>query len=341
MFTTKRVRGLAVAAIAVIGLPILAACSSGSGGGSTSGGDKVNIAYLTYIVTDYQNAAKRGMTSVIKGGGGKVTVFSANFDPQTQLSQCNDAITSGRYNAIVISPIDPASAAPCVKAADAAGIPVVTYETSVGTDPYSLKPQVPGVIAAISTPLKTSTDGLGELMIAACGDADPCRVVGEVASGADVFSNQIMDALAKKYGSKVDIVQRIATGYDPAQVTTALPDVLSAHPDVNVFVALTDSTALAAVPTLKTAGLEKKVKLVGIGGSTEAVDAIKDGTLFGSLSNWPFQYGAAAAKALTQSVKGEKVDPVGINMLTIDKPLLITPTTVDEFTPEWGATFTK
>src|SRR3978361_355604 len=161
MSTRRRTIGslAAVAALAVAG------CGSDDGDGAASGASttstgakatkKVNVAYASYGNTDSVQAEVAGRKKAVSPGGGSVKVFSADFDPQKQLKQCQDAITSGRYNASVLSPVDPAHGVPCIKAAEAAKVPVATIEQAVGPDPYSLKPQFAGVVAVGTIPLHT------------------------------------------------------------------------------------------------------------------------------------------------------------------------------------------
>ena len=80
----------------------LAAC--GDDGGSSSGGDAPKVAWLTAITTEFVDAEEKGARPVIEDAGGSLEFFDAQFDPQKQLTQCQDAITSGRFNSIRTSP---------------------------------------------------------------------------------------------------------------------------------------------------------------------------------------------------------------------------------------------
>lgn len=338
MKRSGRICGIAGAALALLTIPVLAACAQGGNGGG-EGGKKVNIAVLEYTNSgDIVQAYVRGAKSVVTGDGGSVTLFNANFDPQAQISQCQDAVTSGRFDAIILVPVDPATGVPCVKAAQAANIPVATLETAVGKDAFSLKPQVKGVVAVATTPIEEVVDVFAQLVTEACGDARPCEVIDEIASPSDPYTTQLADGVeAKVKADDISIVQRISTGYDPAQVASQLPDALSAHPNATVFLAASDSSAIAAVAPLKTAGLTDKVKIIGSGGSSEGAAAVADGSVFATTGNWPKQYGALLAEALVQAVNGEKVKNVSINFWKVDTPVKITKDNVSTFTPEWGA----
>ena len=349
-----RPRVLALGAIVAAVALAAAGCGSSDDGGSTAsgtsagtsasttggaGGKPVKVAYLTYALTDYVQAEEHGLKSVIAPDGGSVTVFNANFDPQKLTQQCQDAVTSGRYNAILLAPVDMATGKPCVAAAKSANIPVVTIETQVGTDPNSIEPQVPGVVGVVTIPQQANADALLGVTEKACAGQDPCKIIAEVANPNDPLTNLVVKTVKDKMPN-ADIVQVISGQYDPSVIAKAFPDALAAHPDATVFLSAADSQALAVVPALKQAGKLGKVKLIGNGGSRLGAKAIADGTLFGTVGNWPEKHGVAAGKMLTQAVNGEPVQPDAINALEIGKPqpLILTKDNVDQFKAEWGAT---
>jgi ribose transport system substrate-binding protein len=312
------------------------AASTGASTAGGSGGEPVKAAYLTYALTDYVQAEEQGLKKAIEPDGGSVTVFNANFDPQKLTKQCQDAITSGRYNAILLAPVDQATGIPCVTAAKAADIPVVTIETQVGPDPNSFKPQVDGVVGVVTIPQQDNADALKGITEKACEGQDPCKIIAEVANPNDPLTNLVVKTV-KEQLPNADVVQTISGQYDPSVIAKAFPDALAAHPDATVFLSAADSQALAVVPALKQADKLGKVKLIGSGGSRLGAKAIADGTMFGTVGNWPEQHGEAAGKMLTQAVNGETVDPDGVNGLELDEPVLLTKDNVDQFKAEWGA----
>jgi ribose transport system substrate-binding protein len=294
------------------------------------------VAYVTYALTDYVQAEEKGVKSVVEPDGGSVTVFNASFDPQKLTQQCQDAITSGRYNAILLAPVDSPSGKPCAAAAKAAGIPVVTIELPVGDDPNNITPQAPGIVGVVAGSIPTNAEAIAGLTKKACAGKDPCKAIVELAFPSDPLTNAVLDAV-KKDVPNIDVVQTVVGQYDPSIIAKVFPDALAAHPDTNVFVSAADSQALAVVPALKQAGKLDQVKLIGSGGSFLGKKAIEDGTMFGTIGNWPEQHAEAAAKMLTQAVNGEPVDPDSVDAFLIDKPLVVEKGNVDQFQPEWGA----
>lgn len=319
--------------------------SSGEGGETTSGGTTATaqaeqaapkVALLMHTLNDYYTPFEEHLKAKVGPAGGSVTVFNANFDPQKQAQQCQDAVTSGRYTIVVIAPVSGPSAVPCVRTAKAAGVPVVSVDYAVGKDPEAVDPTVDGVDMALNLPPSTAAERTAELARDACATHDPCNIIVEVATPNDPYTNGVADAVAKVPRAKV--VATVVGQYDPSLIAKAFPDALSAHPDANVFVSAADSQALAVLPALKSAGKLGDVALIGNGGSRAGVQAIKDGTMYGTLPQWPAMEGDLIGENVIKLVNGETVSPVGVNGFDISTPSIVTQDNVDEFTPEWGKT---
>ena len=331
----------AVAAVAVV----LLAAGCGSDGGSSSnggesadgsGGTPVNVAYLSYAYTDFVKAEEEGLKEAVEGTGGSVRMFNANFDAQKLLKDCQDAVSSGRYNAILLAPVDAATGRPCVAEAAAADIPVVAIENVVGEDVNELQPQVEGVVGTVAFTPEANSDAILGILEKACADLNPCKVIGEIASPSDVLSATVVKRV-KAEMPDVEIVQTFATGYDPALVAKAFPDALAANPDAHVFLSIADSQVLAVLPALEAAGKLGQIKLIGNGGSRLGAKAVADGTMFGTIGSWPAQNGRIAGDMLTKAVNGEEIEEPGVEAATVDEPKLLTKENIDQFEAEWGA----
>lgn len=333
-----------VIVVAVLSLSVLAGCgdddsSSGSANTGTSAAAEqskpAKVALLHYAYVDFNQAEEQGVKSVVEGAGGSVEFFNANFDPQKQMKQCNDAITSGRFNVIMLVPVDSPLGIPCVQAAKAANIPVIAFEVGIGKDRTTVDPQLAGVVGSVVSIRDEVVADQMKLLKAACEGIDPCKVIVEISRPGDPITGAYVTA-AKKVPN-VEVVATVAGMYDPGVIAKAMPDVLSAHPDANVFLAAADSQATAVLPILKEAGLEGKITLIGNGGSRLGKQAIEAGTIFGTSGTYPQSYGKVAGEMAIKAANGEPIEPAGVNARTVKQPNVITKDNVDQFEPEWGA----
>ena len=85
--------------------------------------------YATRCDNPSVTACIKGMTDEAKNWNFKVTVFDPAFDPQKQLSQIEDCVSS-KVDAIAVTAVDQAAIVLDLKKAYDAGIPVIT----VGAD---------------------------------------------------------------------------------------------------------------------------------------------------------------------------------------------------------------
>jgi ribose transport system substrate-binding protein len=337
----------AATAVVAIAAVIAAACgssdSSSSSSATSSGGGTAkaaNVAWLTYSNDGlYIPQEVAGTEGVISPNGGSVTLFDAKLDQQEQLKQCEDALTSQRFNAIVLQPVNNAAAAVCVTQARAAGIPVVALEFPVGDNPNTLDIQVPGVVGTVAGTVQGQAEKAYQGLQDACKGMTQCNVALEVAARADPLGAAIIDQVKKNGAADgIKLVAITEGAYDIAQTAKTLPDVIAANPDLNVFMAEADTNALAAIPVIKDAGKENQIKVMGLGGSTSMIDAIKAGTVYGTVAYWPLTAGKVVGQMVQDAVDGKAIANTGVDFQTVapDQPLIVTKENVDKFTPEWG-----
>lgn len=340
----------AIAAVAAFG----AGCGSSDddGGSSASGGTTAaattggggakapQIAFLTGDVSDFGQGQVNGLRRVAEENGGSLTIFDGGFDAQRQNADCQDVVTTGKYNGIVMNGNSGPAAVACVTAARDADIPIVALETAIGSDPEKLEPQVDGVVGSVLIPASAGAEGQVELLREACEQlrADPCNyllIIGDRSYQLDdtrlkVFDEQLGgDAGFKRLGLGED-------GYDGAVGQRVVNDLLRAQPDTDVIVASTDSTAVQAAKVVKDLGLEGRVLITGDGGSREGVKGIAAGDVFATQSLVPVQMGELAAQMIVDAVNGREIARNAVSVYDLTDPRVLKQDNVDSFTPEWG-----
>ena len=252
-----------------------------SSSASVSEAKSLDIAFLGFAkANSFAQAGFAGVEQYAKAHNATATFLDSNFDGPTQVNQLQDAITSKRYQVVIIQANDGTAMAAPVKQAVAAGITVVVQFTPIGGKFDTIEPQIPGTINIIDPPT-VNGKGLAKLALDACKSMN-------LASGCKVaylqgFANYPLDTArtqaavdALKAGGAGEVISNLVGGYTPDAGRTAMQNLLQAHPDVNVVVG--SSQALeGATPLAK----GKKIQFVGNGGSTQAFGFVKDGTWFG------------------------------------------------------------
>jgi ribose transport system substrate-binding protein len=334
----RRTASVALAAGAALAL---AACSTPSGGDGGGGEEEtLQIAYISFAVANtYDEPMLAEAQRVADENNAELTVFDGNLDPNTQVSLIQDVIASGQYDGMITQPVYGPAIMDVVADAIEAGITVVNIDQILGEDFTSGKTQLDGLAAnVVFVPSELGTKH-GEQVVEACAsrDLDPCNV----AFLHDVKASAIGVALWDEFnaaiaGSPVQVVAEGETFYNPAAAQTAVTDILTANPDIDV-IATSDQGLQGAIGAIEAAGKNTADFLfVGYGGSKWGQEHVADGTVFADVVQAPATEGRLGMEALIDALRnGNKqgdVDPFA------DFPNngVMTKDTADQFTGEWA-----
>ncbi len=307
---TRTVRLIAVGAAATLAVG-LAACSkpsssAGAASTSTANADKhLTIGFFGFAkANSFAQAAWTGVQSYASAHNASATFLDSNFDGPTQVNQLQDAVTSKRYDVVIIQANDGTAMVNPVRQAVAAGITVVVEFTPIGGRYDTADPQVPGTINIIDPPTVNGV-GLAKLGLDACKTVTPgaCQV-----AYLQGFANYPLDTARTKaavdalQAGGATVISNLVGGYTPDTGRAAMQNLLQSHPDVNVVIG--SSQALeGATPLAK----GKKIAFVGNGGSTQAFGFVNDGTWYGVYDVPEKSDGAKAAELGLAKARGQSV----------------------------------
>src|SRR6185436_2797387 len=160
----------AVVAVILIGALLTAGVSSGSSQKT------VRLAFFNPIVANALTASQyRGIKLSAGKAHATVTQFDAGFDQNKQIKQIQDAIVAKKYDAFVITPVNGAVLVKPTEDAIKAGIKVVAIFNDIGPDLDSIKPQVKGISSVIGQRLSINGQLIGQWIVNACGNKNPCN----------------------------------------------------------------------------------------------------------------------------------------------------------------------
>lgn len=301
--------------------------------------EDMQVAYMSASSANTWLAASLAeMQAVAAENGIAITEFDAQFDPAQQASQMQDAITSGQYDGMMLVAINGAGVGPDVEAAIEAGMKVVVLNQVVGTDLTTSEPQIDGISASILAAPYRSGERYGALTVRACEGLDPCEVVYIFGIRGIPLDNALREGFDKVVGDHPNITV-VAEGegkyLGPEQGMTATQDILQVRPDFDVMVG-PDQAIQGAQLVLEDEGLIDDVKLVCLGGSSAAIDAISAGAWFGGVFGAPGTEGRLAMEAMVDALK-TGADQGGIDPLTtLPDDGMVTADNVGKFAAEWG-----
>jgi len=218
------------------------------------------------------------------------------IDAQTDMFE---TALARKPQAICFAALDAVAQAPLVARAKAQGIPVVTFDATVNTDdPVSYVATdslAAGGIAADKMNEALGAKG-GKVAVIASDQTNTTQIMRR-----DGFVNQVK---AKYPNIKiVDIVY----GADPLKSTEVATSVMVSNPDLAGFYACNEGTAVGLANAIKELNLKGKIIAIGFDSGKLQLDAIRDGTLYGSIQQNPVLIGYDAIQMAYKAYKGETV----------------------------------
>lgn len=241
---------------------------------------------------------------------GGITLIQAdgqNSAPK-QTSDVEAFVTKGA-NAIVISPLDVNALAPAVQEAIGAGVPLVTIDRRING--------VDGILAHVGA---DNVKG-GEAQGAAIVDAFPngatiFHLQGQPGAGPAIDRNKGLHAVLDQHKDKFKIVFEQPANFARDQalsITESGLAGLSSPPDV--IVAANDDMALGALEAAKARGL-KNIKIYGFDALPEALARVKDGSLAGTVEQFPGQQSRIAMDIAVAYARDGKTPESKLVLLT-------------------------
>jgi rhamnose transport system substrate-binding protein len=330
-------RSIALVSIAAV---VFAACSNGaaspsgaasaaasaaaSPAGSAAGSaGAMTVGYLPKdIVNQYFAAAKTGLDKAAGETGGTVIQVGPNeAKADLQIPFITDLTTQG-VDAIIISADGKDEVAPALKAAKAAGIKVVGFDSSPAVGAYDVFVN------------QVDFSGVGiNLADWACELAPNCTGDIAILSAAATATNQnewielMKTTLTQDKYKGLKLVDTVYGDDDATTSTTQANALLTKYPNLKVIVAPTTVGILAAAQVVSGAKKQESVKVTGLGFPNDMKPFVADGTspVFGlwSVPDLGYLSYAVANKLVSGEITGAEGETFTVPGLNDDKPYTI------------------
>lgn len=324
-----RHKGIALVAGLATACMLMTACSGSPGatapaagsspGAAASGGSGKTLTIglsPSNLQQDFFNQIKESAQKEADAEGIKLVVSDPGGDSDKQVSQIQDFITQ-KVDAIIFLPAGATAATVPVKAAHAAGIPIVTVDRNPDGAPGD---------TFIATDSVASAKALGEYSIKLMnGQANIGIIQGQIGTTPQVDrENGWGQAMGEAAGMK-QVAEQASLQWAQDEGYNIASDMLQAHPEINFFFGQADALALGAVQAAKAAN-RSDIKIVGFDGDPAGLQAVKDGTLAATMCQQTQLMGKMAIQSAVKLINGETVPPQQLQSAT-----LITTDNVDQF----------
>ncbi|MBZ9676401.1 substrate-binding domain-containing protein [Mesorhizobium sp. ES1-1] len=214
-----------------------------------------------------------------------------------------------KVNAIVISPLDVNALAPAIEEAVKAGVPVVTIDRRVDN--------VEGILAHVGADNVKGGEAEAQAVVAAFPNgAKLFHLQGQPGAGPAIDRNKgvhnVLDPLKDKY----QIVFEQTANFARAEALSVTEAGLAANGKPDAIICANDDMALGAMEACAARNFTD-VKIYGFDALPEALVAVRDGKLAGTVEQFPGQQSRTAVQIAVAYAK-DKTEPK-------EKLVLLTP----------------
>ena len=294
---------LSLLTLCAVTLTCLISCGGGDG--------DIRLAFVTNGVDPFWKLAEAGARKAGKDLGVDVDIRMPAGGIGEQKQILEDLMTRG-VDGVAVSPIDPVNQTGLLNEV-AARMNLITHDSDapdsnrlayVGMDNYTAG-RLCGKLVKEALP-----DGGSIMILVGRMEQDNAKrrrqgVIDEVLGRSEDPSR--FDAPGKVLeGGGYKILGTLTDQFDRAVAKANAEDSLSRYPDLSCFVGLFAYNPPSALQALKQAGKAGKVKIVAFDEHNETLQAIKDGTIYGTVVQNPYMYGYKSIEILTQLKRGDE-----------------------------------
>jgi ribose transport system substrate-binding protein len=336
-------------------LLVVAGCGGGSSssstGGSSSGGSEgqspVKIAFLAIGTGNtFVNASIKGAEAEAKKINAELEILNGEFNPETQLGQCQQVASAKQADAVVLFPVSGSALKPCGPEMEAAELPLVGESQPIGDSVTSLKPEVSGLVANVGVPLQELMEGLADSTVEACEGIDPCniawfRTISTLPQGDSVLNELLEKALEEN--PNMHVVAEADTGLEESDGEQQIRTFAQKTKDINVLLSYGAQSAVGAVKGLEEVGLHagnsgSDVRIISNGASSVQIELLKKGEFYATPIELPESEGAESVKIAAAAARGEKYPSEYNPPKELGYPVVFNAKTINEFPefkPQW------
>ncbi|RLQ91458.1 ribose ABC transporter substrate-binding protein RbsB [Planomicrobium sp. Y74] len=297
----------------LVAMMVLAACSmEGPGsssedesGGSTESDGEYTIGFsISTLNNPFFVTLSEGAEAKADELGAEISVVDAQNDAAKQASDVEDLIQQG-VDLIMINPVDSEAVATAVESANNAGIPVISVDRSVeGAE----------VVSHIASDNVAGGEMAGEYLLSLVGEgAKVAELQGVPGASATRERGEGFNNVAQE---SLDVVAQQTANFDRAEGLSVMENILQSNPDIQGVFAHNDEMALGALEAIEAAG--KDIQVVGFDATEDAVKAVEEGRLAGTVAQKPELIGETGVETAVQFLDGEDVEasiPVELELI--------------------------
>lgn len=281
---------------------------------------KKTLVFITNTASDFWKVAQRGVEKADAELADVDVLVKMPFGgtAKEQEKYINESLLKDDADAIAISPIDPAEQKTLINNT-AKKVLVITQDSDAPDTDRALY---------IGADNRAAGRQAGELLKKALPQGGKVMVfVGKRLQNAQERMDGLKEALV---GSKVEIVDLMTDDTDHMKAKDNALEAMEKHPDLAGMVGLWSYNGPAILHALQNANKVGKIKVVAFDDEKETLDGIKDGSIYGTVAQQPFEYGYQTVELMARILKGDR-SVIPANKTVLIPTVVVQRNNVDEY----------
>jgi ribose transport system substrate-binding protein len=255
------------------------------------------VAFITNTTSDFWKIARKGCEKADAELADVTVAFKTTNTGMTdeQNRHIRDALDRDEADVIAISPIDSAGQKSVINSAAKRAL-VITHDSDAPDSDRALY---------LGADNHAAGRQAGELIKRALPQGGKIMVfVGraEVQNARERFEG-LKESLQ---GSKVEIIDLMTDDANPTRARENAYQTLKKYPDIAGMVGLWSYNGPAILQALRPENQLGKIRIVCFDDDRETLAGIKDGTIFGTVAQQPFEYGYQTVHAAAKILRGDR-----------------------------------
>ena len=295
--------------------------AAGNSSGGTSSGAQRRLAFVTNNASDFWTIARKGVEQADTELQNVAVEFKIPSEGTAadQKRVVDDLLAKG-IDGMAISPVDPDNQTQLINDASRQAL-VVTQDSDapksdracyIGTDNVAAGRQAGDLI-------KEALPQGGKIMV----------FVGK--SDARNAAERFQGIKESLQGSNIQIIDLRTDDTDRVRAKSNAADTLVKYPDVVALVGLWSYNGPAILNAVKDANKVGQVKIIAFDEEDETLAGVKDGAIFATVVQQPYEFGYQSVKLMEKVLGGDK-SAIPANKQIIVPTLVVKKDTVEEFT---------
>ena len=320
----KSTRLISVLVCALLSTFILSGCQpapSGTNAPGAAAGTKHKLAFVTNNPSDFWVLARKGTEKAAREIPNIEVDFKIPADGTAAEQQriVDDLLARGVHG-IAISPVDPKNQQQLINSAASQTL-VLTQDSDapdsnracyIGTDNVAAGRQAGEMV-------KEALPQGGKIMV----------FVGVLdAKNAQERYQGLKEALS---GSNVQIIDVRTDNTDRVRAKANAADTLVNNPDIAGMVGLWSYNGPAILSAVKEANKVDKVKIIAFDEEAETLNGIKEGAIYGTIVQQPFEFGYQSMRLMAKFLDGDKSQIPASKQILV-KTIVVKKDNIEEFT---------